>query len=120
MSRVVKTIALALVALAGVALAAPPAHARVGVVFGFGGPVFVGPPVYYGPPVVYPPAYYAPPPAYYPPPTTYMQRPDVQASPQAASNCDAGAYQCPIPRPLAVGAACSCPTEKGRINGVVQ
>lgn len=114
-----KNLALALLALAGVAFAAPAAEARVGVVVGIGGPVVIGPPVYYAPPVVYPPAYYAPP-AYYPAPaTTYIQRPDTQPA-ATAQNCDAGAYQCPIPRPMSVGAACSCPTEKGRINGVVQ
>jgi hypothetical protein len=66
-----------------------------------------------------PPVYVVPPPAYYPPPVTYIQRPDIiQPGPQLS--CDAGPYVCPLPRPASPGAACSCPTEKGRINGVVR
>lgn len=102
-------------ALLGLSLLLPAAaQARVGFYFGVPGPVWVGPPIYYPAPV------YVPPPVIYaPPPTTYIQRPDTQPA-TVGEHCDAGAWQCPLPRALPVGAACSCPTEKGRVNGVVQ
>jgi len=67
----------------------------------------IAPPAYYPPPVYYPrPAYYAPPPVYYP------QRTTGQA-------CQAGAYVCPLDRPGPIGSPCSCPANRGRVEGHV-
>ncbi|WP_146101937.1 hypothetical protein [Rhodopila globiformis] len=91
-------------------LAAPPAQARVFVGFGFGvpwayGPGFYPPPYYYPPPV-----YYPPPPVYYAPPQTYAPVPSYTPGPtaQVGQSCHAGAYVCPMDRPVAPGSSCYC------------
>jgi hypothetical protein len=100
------TVAIAVCA-AFVGLVAGPASARVFVGIGipFYGPGFYGPGYYPGP------YYYPPPPAYYPPPP-----PVVYAPPQAYSQspggagqmCYAGAYVCPMDRPVPAGDGCYC------------
>ncbi len=107
-----------LVIVAGTLPHAANAYWRGGVFFGF--PAFsyyVAPPVYYAPP----PVVYAPPPVVYAPPSAYA---NPQASSQAdaysqdgAGSCSAGAYICPLDRPLQPGAACSCPANRGRVSG---
>jgi len=73
--------------------------------FFFGGPaIVVAPPVYY-PPAYYPPAYY-PAPAYYPP-----------AAAQTGQACYAGAYVCPLDNPGPAGSPCTCPANRGRVDG---
>ena len=93
---------LALTALAAASLgplfATVPAHARVGVFFGFG----VAPPVYYPPP----PVYYAPPP---PPPAYGAPLP----SPTGQS-CYAGPIVCAMERLGAHGRTCWCTDTAGR------
>ena len=74
-----------------------------GIYFGFAPPVYVGPPVVYvGPPVAY-----APGPVYAAP------GPGGPAGPA----CYAGAYVCPLDNPGPTGAACTCPTNNGRVAG---
>ncbi len=110
----------ALVALvaAGVLLLSPThraaAYGFIG--FGFGVPVFA--PFYpfypfYGPRVVLAPApvFYPPPPVVYPSPPPYGTAPP--------GRCYAGAYVCPLKRPLAVGSPCTCPTNTARAAGRV-
>jgi len=105
---------LALTALAaaflGPLFAPMPAHAHVGVVFGFG----IAPPVYYPPPPVFypPPVYYPPPPAYYapPPPVAYAPSPP---SPTGQS-CYAGPIVCPMERLGPPGRTCWCTDTAGR------
>jgi hypothetical protein len=65
----------------------------------------------YGYPYAYPPpVYYPPPPVYYaPPPQTYSQAP----VPGGGQSCYAGAYFCPMERPVASGASCYCPGNNG-------
>lgn len=99
---------LALTAVGAVFLAplvaAPPAHARVGVVVGVG----VAPPVYYPPSV-----YYAPPPALAyaaPPPSAYVAPP---SSPPGQS-CYAGPIVCPMERLGPPGRTCRCTDTAGR------
>lgn len=90
----------------------PPAEARGGVFLGFG----VGVPVYpaypYFPPAYYPPAVY---PAYpgYAAPYPVAPPPYVPVRP-AGQSCYAGAYVCPLDRPVAAGDACSCPARGGQ------
>jgi hypothetical protein len=104
------TVAIAL-CVAFVGLAASPANARVFVGIGipFYGPGFYGP-GYYGP-GYYPGPYYYPPPAYYPPPPPVVYAPPQAYSPPPAGSgqmCYAGAYVCPMDRPVAVGEGCYC------------
>jgi hypothetical protein len=79
---------------------------------GFGAPYYYPPPFYYPSP----PVYYAPPQAYYqPPPQAYSQAPPVGSGGQS---CYAGAYVCPMDRPVATGASCYCPGNNGqRVGG---
>lgn len=96
-----------------IGLAAGPAQARVFVGIGipFYGPGFVPGPYYYPPPAYYPPpVYYAPPPpvVYTPPQQTYSQ------APAAGQTCYAGAYSCPMDRPVAAGASCYCAGNGGQ------
>lgn len=102
--------ALAAAAVLGSLAAVPRAEAYVRYYFGFGGPLW-GPPAYY-----YPPPIYYPPPAYYPPPPPVVfTPPDSQPAPSGvAQSCDAGAYVCPLERPLAFGAVCWCRDNAGR------
>ena len=99
-------------ALVAFCAAATPAVARVFIGFGF--PFYVGPPAYYPPPPVYyppPPAYYAPPPVTYgaPPPVSYGAPPAVAPAPaESGQSCYAGAYVCPMDRPVPSGANCYC------------
>lgn len=96
-------------------VAAMPAQARVFVGIGFPiAPFYAPPPVYYPPP----PVYYAPPPVYYTPPPVYVP-PQTYTPPPAATNaggqmCFAGAYTCPMDRPIASGAACYCLGNSGQ------
>ncbi|MBV8615420.1 MAG: hypothetical protein JOY66_16870 [Acetobacteraceae bacterium] len=105
--------ALALGAIGLLAAAAStPAQARVGVFFGFGVPAF-----YYPPPVYYPlpPVFYAPPVAYTAPPAFFAPPVGGQGFGPGTrvGSCDAGSYVCPLERPLAQGATCWCPTNRG-------
>jgi hypothetical protein len=91
-------------------LASNPAHARVFVGFGipFYGPGFYPPPYYYPPP---PPVYYAPPPpVIYAPPPVYS--PPLSGT--GGQACYAGAYVCPMDRPVATGGSCYCPGNGGQ------
>jgi hypothetical protein len=93
---------------AALGLTCGPAQARVFVGLGFGLPLYYGP-GYYPPPVYYPPPiYYAPPPppVYYVPPQTYT--PGATARAGGQQSCYAGAYVCPMERPVAAGASCYC------------
>jgi hypothetical protein len=103
-----RTIVTVTLCAAMVGLAGSPAHARVFVGIGipFYGPGFYGP-GYYPPPAYYPPppVYYPPPPAYYAPPQTYSQAP---APAGGGQSCYAGAYVCPMDRPVAPGGSCYC------------
>jgi hypothetical protein len=85
-------------------LAARPASARVFVGIGipFYGPGFYGPGFYPGP-YYYPPPAYAPPPVYAPPPQAYAPPPGGPGQ-----QCYAGAYVCPMDRPVAAGGGCYC------------
>ena len=100
-------------------VASPPAHARVGVVVGFG----VAPPAYYPPPVYYPPpAYYAPPPpvayAPAPPPVAYVPAPPAVTYVPSARSCYAGPVVCPMTVPIRPGGTCWCPDfADGRVYG---
>ncbi len=89
----------------GLLLTTAPAHARVGVVFGFG----VAPPVYYPPP----PVYYAPPPpfAYTPPPPIAYASPPPSPTGQS---CYAGPLVCPMLNVGAPGRTCWCTDTAGR------
>jgi hypothetical protein len=79
----------------------------------------------YGAPYYYPPYNYPPPVGYYPPPQGYQQgyyQPPPQAYSQApgcgGQSCYAGAYVCPMDRPVASGAGCYCPGNNGqRVGG---
>jgi hypothetical protein len=85
-----------------------------GVAFGLGLGAIAAAPYYYAPPGYYPPPVsYAPPQAYYPP-QAYSQAP-VGGGGQS---CYAGAYVCPMDRPVATGASCYCPGNDGqRVGG---
>lgn len=101
-------VAIALgVAMLGTFAAASPAYSRVFVGFGF--PLYFGPPAYYYPPPVYypPPAYY-PPANYPPPPASYAPPPASYAPTQSGQSCNAGAYVCPMDRPVSPGSSCYC------------
>ena len=100
---------------AGVLLALPmhPAKAYGFVGFGFGFPFFAPFYPFYGPPVVFAPA----PVVYASPPVVYTQPPPYNAAP--SGRCYAGAYVCPLKRPIAVGSPCSCPTNTARAAGRV-
>lgn len=79
-----------------------PAHARVGVVFGFG----IAPPVYYPPP----PVYYPPPPVYYAPPLPYAAPPPSLTG----QSCCAGPIVCPMERLGPPSRTCCCTDIAGR------
>jgi hypothetical protein len=85
-----------------------------GVPFGLGLGAIAAAPYYYAPPGYYPPPIsYVPPQAYYPP-QAYGQAP-VGGGGQS---CYAGAYVCPMDRPIATGASCYCPGNDGqRVGG---
>ena len=117
LSRFFRRRTLATVIATGILLLSPmhPARAYGFIGFGFGFPVFA--PVYpfapfYGPRVVFAPApvFYAPPPVVYAAPPPYAAPP---------GRCYAGAYVCPLRRPLTVGSRCSCPTDTARAAGRV-
>ncbi|HVB68098.1 MAG TPA: hypothetical protein VNE67_09620 [Acetobacteraceae bacterium] len=93
-------------------LAAVPAQARVHVFFGFGAPYW-GPPAYYPPFGYYPPPIYYPPPVYYPPPPPVVYAPPDSGPAPASASCNAGAYVCPLERPLPAGARCWCRDNSG-------
>ncbi len=102
------------IAVAACALLAVPLTAQARVFFGvgFGFPLFAPVyPFYAPPPVVFapPPIVYAPPPVVFSPPAAYAAGP--------GGRCFAGAYVCPLDRPVPVGAPCSCPTNFGRAGG---
>jgi hypothetical protein len=89
-----------------VCLAVSPANAGVfiGVGIPFFGPGFYSPGYYPGP-------YYYPPPAYYPPPPPVVYTPPQAYAPAhagAGQMCYAGAYVCPMDRPVATGGGCYC------------
>ena len=99
------TVAIALCAVFA-CLAVSPADAGVfvGVGIPFYGPGFYGP-------GYYPSPYYYPPPAYYPPPPPVVYAPPQDYSPAhtgAGQMCYAGAYVCPMDRPVATGGGCYC------------
>jgi hypothetical protein len=80
-----------------------------GVAFGLGLGAIAAAPYYYAPPY-YPPVYYSPPQTYYqPPPQGYSQ-----AQGGGGQSCYAGAYVCPMDRPVATGASCYCPGNSGQ------
>jgi hypothetical protein len=99
------TVAIALGAVFA-CLAVSPANAGVFIGLGipFYGPGFYGPGYYPGP-------YYYPPPAYYPPPPPVVYAPPQAYAPAhagAGQMCYAGAYVCPMDRPVATGGGCYC------------
>ena len=126
-----RTVLLAMAVFAG--WTSLPAQARVSFGVGIGiplyGPGYYPPPIYYPPP---PPIYYAPPPPiYYPlPPVYYTPPPPVYYTPPqqsyvpppagavtgsgAGQACYAGAYVCPMDRPVATGAGCYCSGNSGQ------
>ena len=58
-----------------------------------------------------------PPTFYYSPPQTYYQPPPQgysQAQGGGGQSCYAGAYVCPMDRPVATGANCYCPGNNGQ------
>jgi hypothetical protein len=90
-----------------------PANARV--FFGIGVPLPYYAPGYYPPPV-----YYPPPPVYYAPPPPVVYTPPQPAAPAYGQSCNAGAYVCPLDRPMAPGSACYClGNGGGRVGGRV-
>ena len=93
-----------LLTAATAAIGSSVAQARVFV--GIGVP-FYGPGFYAPPPV-----YYPPPPVYYPPPPPVMYTPPQVYTPPppsaGAQMCYAGAYSCPMDRPVAPGGGCYC------------
>ena len=98
--------------LLGVLALAAPAHARVFIGVGVPLPFYGPPPMYYPPPV-----YYAPQPYYYAPPPPVVYTPPA-AAPAYRQSCDAGAYVCPLERPLSAGLPCYCIGNNGqRVNG---
>jgi hypothetical protein len=109
LAAVAQTVAAVVLCAAMVGLAGTPAQARVWIGFGvpFYGPGFYPAPYYYPPPVYYPP----PPPPVYAPPQTYSQAPAPAGGGQM---CYAGAYVCPMDRPVAPGASCYCPGNSGQ------
>ncbi|HET6185341.1 MAG TPA: hypothetical protein VFA03_17335 [Acetobacteraceae bacterium] len=103
------TLALAV----GAMMAASAGVARAAWVVGVG-PIWA--PFYYPPPVYYPPAYY--PPAYPPPVDEWYTPPPAPVAPApvptpTAQSCNAGAYVCPMERPVAPGTTCWCPNNQG-------
>ena len=118
--KVRRLLGLATLVMVAVGLIVPvaPAQARIFVGIGiplpyYGPPAFYPPPIYYPPPAYYPPPYYAP-----PPPVVYTPAP---AAPAYAQSCVAGAYLCPLDRPMAPGAGCYCIGNGGeRVRGNVQ
>ncbi|MBP0443783.1 hypothetical protein J8J14_03235 [Roseomonas sp. SSH11] len=64
---------------------------------------------------VYPYPYaYPPPPAWYVPPFPAYAPPPAYVAPRAAGQaCYAGAYICPLERPVPAGDACACPARNG-------
>lgn len=94
--------------IAAVMAMAAPADAAVFVGLGFGlpyyGPAYIPPPIYYPPP-----AYYPPPPVYYTPPVQQRYAPAPMAEQSSGGqSCYAGAYVCPMDRPVAAGSSCYC------------
>ena len=132
------TVVLALfAAMAGLAGSSAQARVFIGVGIPLYGPGFYPPPVYYPPPPVYyapppppvyyappPPVYYAPPPpVYYTPPQSYAPAPDLAPARIGRANagqagagqaCYAGAYVCPMDRPVASGGSCYCAGNGGQ------
>ncbi|MEA2729624.1 MAG: hypothetical protein QOF70_4099 [Acetobacteraceae bacterium] len=102
-----RTTVAAVVCAAMVGLVSGPAQARVFVGIGipFYGPGFYPPPVYYPPPPVY---YAPPPPVYYAPPPQQEYYSQAPASGGGGQMCYAGAYVCPMDRPVSAGASCYC------------
>ncbi len=90
-----------------IGLGGSPALARVFVGIGipFYGPGYYPPPVYYPPPPVY---YPPPPPVYYTPPQSYVPAPVPSAQSGGGQACYAGAYVCPMDRPVLIGSTCYC------------
>jgi hypothetical protein len=83
-----------------------------GVAFGLGLGAIAAAPYYYPPPYYFPP-YYPPPPIVYAPPQAYSQGPGG-----AGQSCYAGAYVCPMDRPVATGSGCYCLGNNGqRVGG---
>ncbi|HEY4173044.1 MAG TPA: hypothetical protein VGM42_08440 [Rhodopila sp.] len=84
-----------------------------GVALGLGLGAIAAAPYYYPPPYYYPapPAVYAPPQTYYQPPTQAYSRMPAAGGGQS---CNAGAYVCPIDRPVATGGSCSCRGNNGQ------
>nr|WP_294506105.1 hypothetical protein [uncultured Rhodopila sp.] len=94
-------------------LSASSADARVFVGIGVGVPFYGYGPGFYPAPYYYPPpVYYPPPPVYYTPPPAYAPAPAAQ--PGTGQTCYAGAYVCPMDRPVAPGAGCYCPGNGGQ------
>jgi len=101
---------------AGLLVFAGLSSAQARVFFGFGMPLYFGPPVYAPPPVYYPPpAYYAPPPVVYAPPPAYA--PQYAPQYQTGQSCYAGAYVCPMDRPVTPGSGCYCTVNGTRVWG---
>jgi hypothetical protein len=97
-----------------IGVAGRPADARVFVGIGipFYGPGFYPPPPVYYPP---PPIYYPPPPVVYAPPPAYSPPQNYSPGPSGGGQtCYAGAYVCPMDRPVATGAGCYCPGNDGQ------
>jgi hypothetical protein len=109
----IRRLTAALALSAGFAALAPgPADARVFVGIGVGVPFYGYGPGFYPAPYYYPPpVYYPPPPVYYTPPQVYTPAPAAQPGGQT---CYAGAYVCPMDRPVPTGASCYCPGNGGQ------
>lgn len=90
-----------------------PSTAQARVFVGFGMPLYFGPLVYAPPPVYYPPpTYYAPPPpVVYAPPSAYAPQY------QSGQSCYAGAYVCPMDRPVTPDSGCYCTVNGARVWG---
>ena len=107
------TVVLALfAAMAGLAGSSAQARVFIGVGIPLYGPGFYPPPVYYPPPPVY---YAPPPPVYYTPPQgNTVTAPANAGQVGAIQVCYAGAYVCPMDRPIAPGGSCYCPGNGGQ------
>ncbi len=99
-------------ALAGGALAAKPADARVFFEVGVGVPVYYGHPYFYHP-------YYRPYVVVAPPPVVYVP-PAYGVAPAPGFTCYAGPYICPLPHVSRINGPCSCPAPGGYAGGVVR
>ncbi len=99
-----RLVAASALCAAAVCLSPAESEARVFVGVGIGVPYFGYWPGYYPAPYYYPPpVYYAPPPVYYAPPQVY-----APAQAGGRQNCYAGAYVCPMDRPVTTGSGCYC------------